>query len=303
MAFTTPNMSLKVWNLLSDPYDHQQLAGNFVKLDLHDHGANGGAQISTAGIADGSITGAKMATGSLTGTNIADGSLDGSELAAGAVTNAKIGTGAVAADNLDATTITTKLGLSGQSVTRRGKSIITASESRTNTAYGLMTTPDRVTGIVLPTDGLIAIGYQATWQESVAGASRAAVFIGANQLKVSNAGFTSPGTQAAATNASVAAADRSLTMTAAGLVSNTQNSAYTGDVTTGQLLGNAGTSGGGNLIAEVGGTVSTFGSQLIGGPCFVFAAAGTYDISIQFKASSGSVTVRDRKLWVWTLGF
>ena len=35
----------------------------------------------------------------------------------------------------------------------------------------------------------------------------------------------------------------------------------------------------------------------------VFAAAGTYDISVQFKASSGSVTVKNRKLWVWTMGF
>jgi hypothetical protein len=59
---------------------------------------------------------------------------------------------------------------------------------------------------------------------------------------------------------------------------------YTGDVTTGQIVG----------------TVSAAG---LGGPCYFFAAAGTYTISIQVKASSASVTIKNRKLWVWTIGF
>jgi hypothetical protein len=69
-----------------------------------------------------------------------------------------------------------------------GKSIIATSEARTNTAYGLLTTPDRVTGVVLPTSGLIAVAYQATWQESVATAGRAAVFLASTQLKRNVAG-------------------------------------------------------------------------------------------------------------------
>ena len=40
-----------------------------------------------------------------------------------------------------------------------------------------------------------------------------------------------------------------------------------------------------------------------GGFTFAFAAAGTYTVSVQFKASSGSVTASNRKLWVWTIGF
>lgn len=32
-------------------------------------------------------------------------------------------------------------------------------------------------------------------------------------------------------------------------------------------------------------------------------AAGTYDVSVQFKASSGSVTVKERKLWIVSMGF
>jgi hypothetical protein len=60
--------------------------------------------------------------------------------------------------------------------------------------------------------------------------------------------------------------------------------AYTGDVTTGQLLGR-------NLAAT------------LMGLAVVFAAAGTYDVSIQFKSASGSVTAKERKLWVEAVSF
>lgn len=95
MAFTTPNMGLKVWNLLSDPYDHDQLAGNWVKLDRHDHGVNGGQQISTAGLADGAVTGVKIAANSILGSNIQDSGITTVKIADGAVTTAKIGDGQV----------------------------------------------------------------------------------------------------------------------------------------------------------------------------------------------------------------
>ena len=59
--------------------------------------------------------------------------------------------------------------------------------------------------------------------------------------------------------------------------------AYASDVTTGQIV-------------NVGGSAS-------GGVVTVFAAAGTYDVSVQFLAVAGSVTVKERKLWVWVQGF
>jgi hypothetical protein len=40
-----------------------------------------------------------------------------------------------------------------------------------------------------------------------------------------------------------------------------------------------------------------------GGVCYVFAAAGTYDVSVQFKASSGSITAKSRKLWVSSVDY
>jgi hypothetical protein len=140
--------------------------------------------------------------------------------------------------------------------------------------------------LVLPTDGLLLVGYQATWQESNAGQARASLFIGATQAKVA-AGGAAPGVQEAQISYSGGAVpplDAPLATGTAGLTSGTPGPAgtYTGDVTTGQIMYAGGSSG---------------------GPCVVFAAAGTYDISVQFKAGAGSVTVKNRKLWAWTIGF
>jgi hypothetical protein len=42
----------------------------------------------------------------------------------------------------------------------------------------------------------------------------------------------------------------------------------------------------------------------LGGPCYIFAAAGTYTVSIQFQAlSGGNVAVRNRRLYVQALPF
>jgi hypothetical protein len=52
-----------------------------------------------------------------------------------------------------------------------GKANIAAAESTTATSYaiGNLTTPDRVQNVVMPTDGLIAVWYQAIWQNTVSG--------------------------------------------------------------------------------------------------------------------------------------
>jgi hypothetical protein len=219
------------------------------------------------------------------------------------VDSAQITDGVVQSEDLQSA-LNDKLGVSAGATVRRGKSIIATTESRSNVAYGTLTTPDQVTGIVLPTDGLIAVAYQATWQESVAGAARAAIFIGGNQQKV--AMDTAPGTVAALTNGVSVNIDQPLFTTATGLASEAAGglgpSAYGGDVTTGQAIG-LGSTGNVRIGQEFNGAPYTTYGGPIGGPCYIFAAAGTYNISAQFKASSGSVTAKNRKLWVWTLGF
>jgi hypothetical protein len=172
-------------------------------------------------------------------------------------------------------------------------SIVATAETRTNTAYGLLTTPDRVQNVVLPSNGLLVIGFQAVWQESVNAAARAAIFIGANQLK-----FASPDTAApivaetSLTAGASASIDKALATGPFGLVCRPAGATvFGGNVTTGQVLG-------------VTPTDASVASQTAAGAfCVVFAAAGTYDISVQFKSTSGNVIVKNRQLWVATMDF
>jgi hypothetical protein len=63
MGFTTQKMGLHIWNLQTDPYDHQQLADNFMRVEYHDHSAGRGVQIPTEGLADGAVTPVKLSAG------------------------------------------------------------------------------------------------------------------------------------------------------------------------------------------------------------------------------------------------
>lgn len=68
--FTSPNMGLTIWNLLTDLFDYTQLESNFSAIDAHDHSSGKGLQIGTAGLANGAVTGAKLASNTIEGSNI-----------------------------------------------------------------------------------------------------------------------------------------------------------------------------------------------------------------------------------------
>lgn len=70
MAATTPNMGLKVWNLLTDSFDHTQQAENWAKVDQHNHAEGKGIKIPTGGIEDGAISLSKMGAESINGEKI-----------------------------------------------------------------------------------------------------------------------------------------------------------------------------------------------------------------------------------------
>jgi hypothetical protein len=149
---------------------------------------------------------------------------------------------------------------------------IATEQTRESTSYGTLTTPDEIKEVVLPENGLIAIGYMAKWQSSVSANGNAAIFIGANQVKNT--------TIAVVQEVNTSGTELQVLATSSfGLAQTGGSTAFT---TTGQIL----SPGAAN-----------------GGFCYVFAAAGTYNVSIQFKAPSGKVTAKERKLWVGVLGF
>lgn len=150
--------------------------------------------------------------------------------------------------------------------------VIATEQERENAAFGKLTTADEVTNVVLPANGLIIIGYRAFWKSTVNGAGRAAIFLGANQLKVWGVGV--PTVQEA--TAEGTSEIHPLVSSPNGVA--TIGTVSTSTVTTGQAL--------------------TAGQGL----CYVFAEAGTYSVSVQFKATSGKVAVKERVLQVGVIG-
>lgn len=167
----------------------------------------------------------------------------------------------------------------------RGKSIIAATESTSSGTYTLLGTPDRVQSLVLPTDGLIAVVYQARWQASAATAGRAGLFVGSTVAKLALPGGSNVDVEVQ-TNANTAV-DIPLVTVGGGLFTPATGGATGADATTGQVVG----------------SWDPANSVMVGGPCYIFAAAGTYDISVQFRTTSGSVTAKNRKLWAWVVPF
>lgn len=192
----------------------------------------------------------------------------------------------------------------------QGVKSLPAEELRTNAAYGTLPTADQVSGVVLPTDGLLVVWFSAMVKSAQLGQGRAAIFLGANQQKAPAAREPAPVTIAAPT--SLVAADRYgfVCSCASGLVlSEPDTSAYLGSVTTGQAVAAVAKETNGKLTQEVNGIVENTGAGtnidwlVVGGPCVIEAAAGTYDVSVQFKAGAGSVSAKERKLRVATIEF
>jgi hypothetical protein len=184
--------------------------------------------------------------------------------------------------------LATLLGVTADGSVRRGAVSTAAAESRTNAAYGLLTTPDRVSSVVVPTNGLLIVGYRALWKTTATGTMNAAIFLGANQLKLPQR-ISAPSVQEASYTSGGAADNiyKSLVTSPQGLKANPiQAGGDESEVTTGMLL-----------------TLDDFyAPNDNGGVAFIFAAAGTYDVSVQFKSATG-LTVKDRHLWVLSLGF
>lgn len=176
-----------------------------------------------------------------------------------------------------------KVGVSSAAKVRRGAIETATSESTSATSYSPtnLATPDRIQNVVLPTKGLIIVAFQAIWQNNAATNARAAIFLGANQVKIQNATSAAPIVQEA-TGPTATGTTTSLSSFASGLVGQGNSAGSMTEVATGQLVSTSLTTPGGFAV--------------------IFAAAGTYDVSIQFKNNvAGTTTVQNRHLWVFTV--
>ncbi|HEX2070886.1 MAG TPA: hypothetical protein VHF90_04470 [Thermoleophilaceae bacterium] len=164
--------------------------------------------------------------------------------------------------------------------TTSGKTIIAGEESRSSTAFGLLSTPDQVTNIDVPTNGKLRISYLAAWKGDTENASiTAAIFLGSDQLMSASAFH-------------------------AGLVTPSEGSASIG-IFHGKYSPLR-TSADGLTVQHVS-VVTTFSGYpttgVIVSQLEAFVATGTYTVSVQFKASAGSVSVKDRRLWVEAVAY
>lgn len=248
-----------------------------------------------------------------------NGNLDGSNFTDGGIAAADILDGTLTATEFSAT-LAAQLGVNDGANVRRGASIIATEEARTNAAYGTLATPDQVANVAVPTGGLVLVDFSALWKESIAGAARAAIFIGANQLKVRDTDQAAPQLQAAAIDGAGFAVGtnvyRAVRSFPGGLfASHNPSGAHTSDPTTGvasAVIGSTANAsvlscevGGGNRRFNVGAGSGYGPSGGIGGLCLIEGiAAGTYTIKVQYLASGGgTVTVKERRLQVWVVGF
>jgi hypothetical protein len=153
--------------------------------------------------------------------------------------------------------------------------VINTEESRTSTAYGTMATADEITGVVVPANGVVMITYEAIVKSSVSEAGVVSLFIGANQIAIPGPSLENcfVGTK----------------------VSEAFGRIYTSP--TQAISGNLGQFGFGSAT-----TVLTTG-RVINPIQILDVAAGTYTVSVKFKATSGSVTAKERVLRVEVHGF
>lgn len=147
-----------------------------------------------------------------------------------------------------------------QALTWYEPKVITTEQSTSSTTFTTLSTADEVTGVVVPTNGIMVIRYVAQVKNSVANAGEMAPFIGATQIpSVGAIGFSSANTFFR------------VRTTGSGMASE----ASTPTVTTGKIVA-------GMEIGEL--------------------AAGTYSVSVRYRASSGTFSAKERILWVEVYG-
>lgn len=143
--------------------------------------------------------------------------------------------------------------------------IIATEQTRENTGYGSLATPDTITGVVVPANGVIRIGYLALWKSSVDTAGRATIFVNS---------------------------------TAVGTLANGSGGASPEGHSSFRILSTDPISASGAALVN-GAELSSLSTLAIGQPWLDLpVTAGTYEVTVKYAATSGSVTAKERHLWV-----
>jgi len=220
--------------------------------------------------------------------NVINGQLDNGNLS---------GAAGITANNIDPALLSQM----GVGTGLRGKSVIPTEESKSGASYGMLPTPDRVSGLNIPAAGFIAVHFDAKVKSSVAGAGRVAIYLNETDVRTRGNGQF-PQSITAPTRATEPGTFVAVTATSFGLVAASRAiNVGSPDLTTGQTLGEPFIDGFG-MRYDLGGTIREVADEATG-VCYIKAAAGTYDLSIRYFASSGSISAKERILYVWTEGF
>jgi hypothetical protein len=189
--------------------------------------------------------------------------------------------------NIDETNLTSAtknaLGLSDSGTVRRGRSVIATSEAIAGTSYAALTTPDRVSSVVVPSNAVLWVSYWCQMIKTVGGASEtASVGLFLNGTQVKSRFGTAP-----ASGASGGLFETAGQLAAASTISA---AVFTDYVDSG-MAGTASTSG---APAD-----DTTNGHPVGAFVPVVVAAGTYTVDVRFKKTAGAtVSVSTRRLYV-----
>jgi hypothetical protein len=182
------------------------------------------------------------------------------------------------------------LGANGGSHVGRGKIITATSQAMPVDTLGSLGTPDKITGVVLPTGGMIVVSYYARWQATLSASG--------NHVGVA---LTVNGQVQGAPTGTMAAMEHLSTV----------GGSPAGQTIAGEALSWGSVSGAAIQLTQpaagtsLSGSVPSAGLRLGGFAC-IDLAAGTYDVEVKWRrlsAAASAGTVQDRRLRVIAMGF
>lgn len=181
----------------------------------------------------------------------------------------------------------------------KGKSIISAEQSITSTSASLAGTPDIIEDLVLPTDGLLMVGVHLQMRVtdgSSPGSGFTRLYLNENIVHIADGTILSVvKAELNTTDPNVDGLYKDVHSFGGGLhVAKGFSSNVVAPITTGQVIGGRKSS-----------SFETDDTVMVGGLLAIFAAAGTYDLSLRYGGPGfgGNVSVKNRKLWAWTMPF